>query len=214
MTHKSFKFKEHNAYVTEQVERHYKTQDRTRGRPHEIYVNKLKESFPEAKKVLCVGARDASEVQAFIDAGFESIGIDLWSTDEDLVKLVDMHTLPDNFAEDEFDVIFSCHSLEHSRFPDVVFQGFRKCTRLGAFIVLPFQLAPNSKDPTVFSFMEAGGCKFKIDNPGEGVTKEMVQVDFNDLLEDSFTCEVTDLVVCPLKPSQDDGYWISVKWNK
>ena len=133
---------------------------------------------------------------------------------EEVIKLVDMHNIETTFEENEFDVIFSCHSFEHSRYPDKVFRGFRKCAKIGAFIVLPFQLEPNSKDPTVFSFMEAGGCKFKVDNPGEGITKEMIQKDFNELLENDIECRVKDLVVCPLRPNKDDGYWISVNWNK
>ena len=214
MTYKSFKFEEHDKYIQHQIDRHIATENRTAGRPHQLYINKIKTIFPEAKKILCVGARHISEVEAFTNNGFEALGIDLFSSNQEIIRLLDMHNIPEAFEENEFDLIFSCHSLEHSLHPDKVFRGFRKCAKIGAFIALPFQLEPNSKDPTVFSFMEAGGCKFKSDNPGEGVTKEMVQEDFNDLLEDNVTCEIADLVICPLRPNKDDGYWISVNWNK
>jgi hypothetical protein len=216
MSYKKFEFATHEDYLSHQIHRHRLSKERTANRPHKRYIDKVESQFSSVKKILCVGARDVSEVKAFINREYEAIGIDLFSADKNIIRLVDMHNIAQDFKENEFDLIFSCHSLEHSLYPDVVLQSFQKVSRIGAFIVLPFHAVPNSKDPVVLPFMELGGY-VTCENPGDGVTKELVQNDLNNLLLENKKCEVVDLEIYPLKGTSwdhSDGYWISVNWNK
>lgn len=81
-------------------------------------VNKFLEHDEHPRRdrsVLCVGCRNAHELSVFRDAGFENVvGIDLFSTDAAILQM-DMHVM--SFPDKHFDVIFSCHSLEHSYDP-------------------------------------------------------------------------------------------------
>ena len=119
---------------------HSRTMYRTAGRPFAKYLDQLALHFPECKKVLCVGSRDVSEVQALRKAGYDAIGIDLFSEDVTVIKLLDMHNIASEFAEGEFDLVYACHALEHSYDPEKVLTGIKKVSKIGAFIVLPFLL--------------------------------------------------------------------------
>lgn len=211
-----FEFDEYQTYINAQKE-HEETKYRTANRPFLAYLSRIKSVFPEAKKVLCVGSRDVSEVYAFRDHEYEAIGIDLFSDEESTIRIMDMHKISEEFGEDEFDLIFACHSLEHSYNPEVVFQGFRKVSKLGAFIVLPFHVEADFKDPVVLPFMKQGGRpKHDGDKANiESLNMEMIHRDMNSLLsEDQPECKILDVVVYPFYPRWDDGYWISVNWNK
>ena len=210
-----YEFEKYEDYITAQME-HERTKYRTANRPFLAYLDKIKKVFPNAKKVLCVGARDVSEVQAFRDHGYEAIGIDLFSDDETTVRILDMHNLKSDFSENEFDLVYSCHSLEHSYDPEKVMQGFEYVSKMGAFIVLPFHIDADHKDPLVLPFMKVGG-RPKQDGDKATVTDvtfQMVQKDFNDLLNSQFGCNVLDVLVYPFYPRWDDGYWVSIGWIK
>ena len=60
--------------------------------------------------VLCVGCRNHWELDLFRDLGAKPVGIDLAKLAPDVI-VMDMHAL--TFTE-PFDVVFSCHSLEHA----------------------------------------------------------------------------------------------------
>lgn len=113
----------------------------------------MKAMAPTAKKVLCVGARDPSEVKDFLDEGYEALGIDLFSNNP-LIRVMDMNELGSNFAEAEFDIGYSSHSLEHSYEPEKVVLQLRKVCALGVHFVLPKNDARlcNAKDPIAFDF--------------------------------------------------------------
>jgi SAM-dependent methyltransferase len=79
------------------------------------------------RSVLCVGCRNTHELHALEDAGFEQvIGIDLFRSDDAIVQM-DMHRM--TFPDKHFDVIFSCHSLEHAYDPAAVLQEFARVVR-------------------------------------------------------------------------------------
>ena len=217
---KVFKYNSYEQYIACQKE-HERTKERTKGRPFDMYIQKIKDNFGESvKKILCVGSRDISEVLAFREAGYEAIGIDLFSEDESIIKILDMNSLGLNFEEDQFDLVFSCHSFEHTPYPALLFQSFLKVSKFGCFMVLPFHFDPHHKDPLVLNFMNYGQLE------GEGVTEHLIEFDFNELLKTQLIvnndqqiswkkdkrCKVTDLDIFPLKPKRDDGYWISFEW--
>ena len=112
----------------------------------------MKAVFPEAQKVLCVGSRHPSEVEDIEKQGFEAIGIDLFS-DSEKIMVLDMHKVGEMWSQNEFDVAYMSHSLEHSYDPGIVLAGIRKTCMMGAFIVLPMLPAPSRKETVVFDFM-------------------------------------------------------------
>ena len=87
-----YEYSSYNEYIKIQ-QGHSSTMYRTAGRPFTKYLNQLTLHFPECKKLLCVGSRDVSEVQALRKAGYDAIGIDLFSADVTAIKLLDMHPL-------------------------------------------------------------------------------------------------------------------------
>jgi len=113
----------------------------------------VKKVFPEAKSALCIGCRHEAEVQDFIDAGFDSKGIDLF-TSSALVEKLDMHEMGDHFAPHQFDVCYMSHSLEHCMNPTKVFQALAKISRMGVSVVLPSTTTPDPHDTCVFDFMK------------------------------------------------------------
>lgn len=196
---KQYNYSNYQNYINEQLA-HKRTTDRTKYRDRSAYIEKIKSNFPNIKKVLCVGSRHVSEVISFRDAGYESIGIDLFSSDESIVRIVDMNSLEQHFSDNEFDFIFACHSFEHCFDPAKVLKSFFKISKFGAFIVLPLMKEPNSKDPCVFDFM----TKLEHSPSKEEIENELKLVSQSNI-------SLKDLVY---RPSQYDGFWLSVQWNK
>jgi SAM-dependent methyltransferase len=96
--------------------------------------------------VLCVGCRNVHELQLLRDAGYGSVtGIDLFSSSAEIVTM-DMHAL--RFPDAQFDVVYSCHSLEHSIDPDAAVAEFVRVCKPGAVIVVevPVRFAVSSTD--------------------------------------------------------------------
>lgn len=65
---------------------------------------------PCKSKILCIGAREGTEVSEFTKRGFDAVGIDLVESDK--VMKMDMHDM--SFEDSRFSLVFACHSLEHS----------------------------------------------------------------------------------------------------
>jgi epoxyqueuosine reductase QueG len=169
--HKVFNFKSYEDYLRSQWQ-HAKTQFRTveRKENRSSDISTIKETFPNAKKIICIGARDKSEVISFRQSGFEAIGIDVFSNSEE-IKLVDMHRLSTTFEENYFDVAYMSHSFEHSVDPKAVLEGVMKVCKMGCMIILPIMQDVDEKDPTLFEFMKK-----------EEATLEEVKRDLSDLM--------------------------------
>src|SRR3990167_5435579 len=103
---KKFQYDENNEYehYLRRQKEHEQTKSWTSGKSYSNYILKVKENFPDAKKVLCMGARDASEVMNFRNEGFDAIGIDLFSSDQTVVKIIDMQQMGNYFEQNQFDV--------------------------------------------------------------------------------------------------------------
>jgi len=150
-------YRRHDSKFEDYLEYQKKVQSKrgrlTKERKNRVnHINLMRSAFPKAQKVLCVGSRHPSEVEGIEQAGFEVIGIDLFSNSEKIMVL-DMHQVGEMWRKNRFDVAYMSHSLEHSYDPGVVLQGVRKTCRMGAFIVLPMLLAPSKKETVVFDFM-------------------------------------------------------------
>jgi ubiquinone/menaquinone biosynthesis C-methylase UbiE len=95
------------------------------------------------------------EVQDFISSGFNAIGTDILDKTK-LIKKIDAHDLDKHFAEDEFDIIFASHVLEHVLDAKKVMRNIRYIAKEGVFIVLPITRGrgPTWKHPTIFEIMK------------------------------------------------------------
>lgn len=116
----------------------------------------LKRIFPDAKSVLCVGSREDSEVKDFIDSGFDTVGTDILGKTT-LIREIDAHDLDKHFGEDEFDIVFASHVLEHVSNARKVMENIKLIAKEGALIVLPMTPGkePKWKHPTMFEIMKA-----------------------------------------------------------
>jgi SAM-dependent methyltransferase len=84
--------------------------------------------------VLCVGCRDARELDALETVcGMKAQGLDLFSDDPRIV-VGDMHTMP--FEDASFDVVYSCHSLEHALNPQAAASEFLRMLKPGGLLII------------------------------------------------------------------------------
>lgn len=107
------------------------------------------------QKVLCIGCRDTNELDYFRSKGMSHVtGIDLFSNSPD-VQVMDMHNM--TFPDDEFDVIYSSHSLEHAYDPAQVIAEIVRIARPGALvgIEVPIGFQPRGADIVDFGTVSA-----------------------------------------------------------
>lgn len=197
---KIYEFDSHQIYVKIQQDRHEKTRDRTVNR-RETRLNdigRIKQFISrhsleriEKPRVLCVGCRHFSEIQDFIDAGFDTEGIDILSDPSGRIIHRDMHEIKDVYTKGSFDIVYMSHSLEHSRDPKKVLEGvFHVAPKFGAYVVLPVQDEPDEKDPTVFNFMSS-----KTHSNGDGWFEEDVMDElFNNVFDGKISTTVEGMI--------------------
>lgn len=125
---------EYRAYMYAQAE---KTQRAMKGGPitRQRVTNligmlvRADQRSPLGRSALCIGARSTHEMQVLHAAGFGPVvGIDLLSQDPQ-IKAMDMHAM--SFPDQLFDVVFSCHSLEHAYDLDVALKEWARVTAPG-----------------------------------------------------------------------------------
>jgi len=135
-----YQFKDYNEYTQHQINRGQRNQGMAaRHAPTRNDIIKLlKTNYPSVKTMLCLGSRHAREVVDFTNAGYETMGIDLfekhvsyytphagedyWTKDEKfknqtepIIHKCDMAFLNkhDIFRKKEFDAFISAYSIEH-----------------------------------------------------------------------------------------------------
>ena len=78
-------------------------------------------------RVLCVGCRNAHELDHLAHAGYPDVrGIDLHS-DDSRIAVMDMHAM--SYRDGEFDVVFAAHVLEHALDPARAAREIRRVLR-------------------------------------------------------------------------------------
>lgn len=108
-------FSSYEEYLRDQCDRGRQTRGLTT--KYAAHRNRLielvHEYCPEARTALCLGARHPIEVQSLIESGFDAEGIDLFA--DDCIRKCDMAQLDlePAFRERQFDLFFSCFSLDH-----------------------------------------------------------------------------------------------------
>lgn len=111
----------------------------------------IKHIMPNAKNVLCIGARDDSEVMSFIKAGYDATGIDI-CTQTPLIRRMGVEKLHEE--EQEFDIIYCSHVLEHISFPVGALKAIRSIARGIIFVILPIvDREPDIEHPTIYDVM-------------------------------------------------------------
>lgn len=124
------------AYLLNQLDRTLLKNDRRMLPRTQQLIDALTALRPlDAKtSVLCVGCRNANELSYFRSKGAgRVVGIDLFSDSPDIM-VMDMHEL--QFPDGEFDVVFACHSLEHSNNPQRAAQEFSRVCKKGGWIAV------------------------------------------------------------------------------
>jgi SAM-dependent methyltransferase len=117
-------------------------------------INTVAGAQPRGQKVLCVGCRNALELDRFRARGFaEVIGIDVFSQRADIL-VMDMHEM--TFPDDSFDVVYCSHALEHSYDVGLVAAEMMRVARDGAVIGLevPVRVQASAADRVVFSGLD------------------------------------------------------------
>jgi len=119
----------------------------------DVFVAKLRSVAPpqpDRRRVLCIGCRNARELDLLEAAGYGPVsGVDLFSSDP-RIKVMDMHRL--TFAADSFDIVYSCHSLEHSFDRSAAVAEILRVLRPRgvAAVEVPVQFTPTATDRQEF----------------------------------------------------------------
>lgn len=113
---------------------------------------------PFRSKVLCIGCRNATEIEYFKSKGcVGTIGIDLYSIDHQ-VTVMDMHNLL--FHDNQFDIVYASHSLEHSYAIDRVVAEIIRVAKENAVIAVEVPIHYQVRGADLIDFGGAEGvCK-------------------------------------------------------
>jgi SAM-dependent methyltransferase len=145
---------EYRHYLSIQLKRTLSKRETDPGVGAVTLINRVAESQASGGSVLCVGCRNALELDRFRTRGFEDVvGIDVFSQREDIV-VMDMHQM--SFADDSFDVVYASHSLEHSYDVGRVACEIVRVARDGAVVgvEVPVRAQGSAADRVVFSGLE------------------------------------------------------------
>ncbi len=92
--------------------------------------------------VLCLGARDGTEVKAFLDQGFFAVGVDLYPKSTALVLQVDFQKLP--FPDNSLDIVFT-NCIDHAYDLDGMLKEVIRVLKPGRFFIADFGQASATK---------------------------------------------------------------------
>jgi hypothetical protein len=151
-----FKYKNYEDYINWQKRSALKTKSRTSRatgiRRRNYLYSRMEEAGVIGSSVLCVGARDDSELDFFKEKGYEADGIDLYSTENiiecDMSKMHEHSYLKDK----KYDIVYSNEAMEHC----LDFDGFYKGLNLvcsGYFVCMCPVGVPNVWDCARHDFM-------------------------------------------------------------
>jgi SAM-dependent methyltransferase len=146
--------REYRDYLATQLRRTLSKRETDPGVGAVTLINHVAEQQPSKGAVLCVGCRNALELDRFRALGFEDVvGIDLFSQRADILAM-DMHEM--SFANDSFDVVYASHALEHSYDVDRVVREIRRVARHGAVVgvEVPVRAQASAADRIVFTGLE------------------------------------------------------------
>ena len=124
MKNKKILFESYEEYKNLQIKKAKKTRVRTRSQSRinrrQWIFNRMEKLGIKEKTILCIGARDDSEVIFFRDKGYNALGIDLIESNE-IIKC-DMSKVHEHpyLKNQKYDIVFVSEALEHC----LDFEGF------------------------------------------------------------------------------------------
>ena len=145
---------EYRDYLATQLKRTLSKRETDPGAGALTLIDTVAAAQPSGGPVLCVGCRNALELDRFRERGFDDVvGIDVFSQREDIL-VMDMHQM--TFADDSFDVVYASHSLEHSYDVARVAREIGRVARDGAVVgvEVPVRTQRSSADRVVFSGLD------------------------------------------------------------
>jgi SAM-dependent methyltransferase len=152
---------EYRGYLATQLRRTLSKRETDPGIGAMTLINRVAEGQPSGGPVLCVGCRNALELDRFRARGFEDVvGIDVFSQRADIL-VMDMHEM--SFADDSFDVVYASHSLEHSYDVERVVREIGRVARDRAVVgvEVPVRAQASAADRVVFSGLAEVRAVFK-----------------------------------------------------
>jgi SAM-dependent methyltransferase len=163
---------EYRDYLAVQLRRTLSKRETDPGVGAVTLINRVAEVHPDGGRVLCVGCRNALELDRFRARGFEDVvGIDVFSVRPD-IKVMDMHEM--TFADDSFDVVYASHVLEHSYDVGRVAEEIVRVARDGAVVgvEVPVRAQASSADRVVFSGLDELRATFRLHIGEERLAEE------------------------------------------
>ncbi|ODS40532.1 MAG: hypothetical protein A7315_02545 [Candidatus Altiarchaeales archaeon WOR_SM1_79] len=163
------------------------------------FVEKV--NHPKDAKILSVGCRNMYEIQAFHDMGFKNVtGIDLFSENKSIL-VMDMQNM--TFEDNTFDVIFSCHSLEHTHDYKKAISEFVRVAKDGSVLVIEVPVNYETGGSDLWDFESLENLK-KIFQPNTG------RVLFEEYLRNDAknNFDGTDIIRIIFKIEKEDVVWI------
>jgi SAM-dependent methyltransferase len=145
---------EYRDYLAVQLRRTLSKRETDPGVGAVTLINRVADAQPAGGSVLCVGCRNALELDRFRARGFADVlGIDVFSQRED-IKVMDMHQM--TFPDRSFDVVYCSHALEHSYDVDRVAGEIVRVARDDAVVGLevPVRAQASAADRVVFAGLD------------------------------------------------------------
>ncbi len=152
---------EYRDYLAVQLRRTLSKRETDPGVGAVTLINRVAEQRPNGGSVLCVGCRNALELDRFRARGFgDVVGIDIFSQRDD-IQVMDMHEM--TFPNDSFDVVYASHALEHSYDVGRVVDEIVRVGRDGAVVGLevPVRAQASTADRIVFSGLDELRAAFR-----------------------------------------------------
>lgn len=127
--------KTHREYLHVQLHRTLSKKNVGTSNRYMYLIDRLREKADISNlTVLCVGCRSVGEISYFESVGAKRVvGIDLYSENKEII-VMDMHEM--TFEDNSFDVILSCHSLEHARDYKKVISEFIRVAKNGSIFAI------------------------------------------------------------------------------
>jgi SAM-dependent methyltransferase len=152
---------EYRDYLAIQLRRTLSKRDTDPGIGAVTLINRVAEQRTDGGSVLCVGCRNALELDRFRSRGFaDVVGIDLFSQRAD-IKVMEMHEM--TFPDNSFDVVYASHALEHSYDVERVVGEIFRVARDGAIVgvEVPVRVQASTADRIVFSGLDELRASFE-----------------------------------------------------
>jgi ubiquinone/menaquinone biosynthesis C-methylase UbiE len=155
----SVKDQEHKNYLELQLNRTLQRKEQNSSDRAKYLLKKLieKTNCSTELKILSVGCRNKYEIRAIHETGFNNVtGIDLYSEDKSIL-VMDMHGM--TFEDNSFDIIFSCHSLEHAQDYKKVISEFVRVAKDGSIFVIEVPVNYETTVADLWDFESLGNLK-------------------------------------------------------